>query len=130
MDEYNKFLRMSLDYKQAREDRHKDISRSQLYKMTKKKLETTMIGALSTVEECFGFLWGFNESDMELTPEQKHMHEIFNDARAKILDRGNTQIRNLESDFLSYDISKKKNFITLPVMNNLEGDTNDGKEID
>ena len=58
------------------------------------------------------------------------MHEIFNDARAKILDRGNTQIRNLEAEFLNYDISKKKNFITLPVMNNLEGDTNDGKEID
>ena len=48
----------------------------------------------------------------------------------KILDRGNTQIRNLESEFVNYDITKKKKYmITLPVVNEIreEGDQNEGE---
>jgi hypothetical protein len=74
-----------------------------------------MIGALSTIEEHFGFLWGFELPEDQLTPEQKHVKSIFEDVRAKILDRGNTQIRSLESEFVNYEISKKKYFINLPV---------------
>ena len=71
MEDYNKFLKDSIDYKKSRED--------------------------------------------QLTPEQKHVKSIFEDIRAKILDRGNTQIRSLESEFVNYEISKKKYFINLPV---------------
>ena len=56
----NNFLQKSLDLKQAREERYKDISRDKLFKAAKKKIQTTMIGALSTIEEQFGFLWGFD----------------------------------------------------------------------
>ena len=45
MDEYNKFLQQSLEYKKAREDRYKDVSRDRLFRVAKKKIETTMIGA-------------------------------------------------------------------------------------
>ena len=45
----------------------------------------------------------------------------------KILDRGNTQIRNLESEFVNYEISKKKYFINLPVAKPT-GDQDDRKE--
>ena len=111
----NNFLQKSLDLKKVREDRYKDVSRDKLFKASKKKIQTTMIGALSTIEEHFGFLWGFELSDDDLTPEQKHVKSIFEDVRAKILDRGNTQIRSLESEFVNYEISRKKYFINLPV---------------
>ena len=115
MEDYNKFLKDSIDYKKSREDRYKEVSKDALFKASKKKIQTTMIGALSTIEEHFGFLWGFEISEDQLTPEQKHVKSIFEDIRAKILDRGNTQIRSLESEFVNYEISKKKDFITLPV---------------
>ena len=67
----NKFLQKSLDLKQAREERYKDISRDKLFKASKKKIQTTMIGSLSTIEEQFGFLWGFDILESERTPEQK-----------------------------------------------------------
>ena len=86
-----------------------------------------MIGALSTVEEHFGFLWGFEIPDDQLTPEQKHVKSIFEDVRAKILDRGNTQIRSLESEFVNYEISKKKYFINLPMAKN-QGEEDDRKK--
>tara|TARA_B100000214_G_scaffold73309_1_gene49204 strand:+ start:992 stop:1363 length:372 start_codon:yes stop_codon:yes gene_type:complete len=111
----NKFLQKSLDLKQAREERYKDISRDKLFKASKKKIQTTMIGSLSTIEEQFGFLWGFDIPESERTVEQKKIHEIYEDTRAKILDRGNTQIRNLETEFINYDITRKKHFINLPI---------------
>jgi|TARA_B100000963_G_C22503670_1_gene615006 hypothetical protein len=115
MEDYNKFLKESIDYKKSREDRYREVSKDALFKASKKKIQTTMIGALSTIEEHFGFLWGFELSDDDLTPEQKHVKSIFEDVRAKILDRGNTQIRSLESEFVNYEISRKKYFINLPV---------------
>ena len=121
----NKFLQKSLDLKQAREERYKDISRDKLFKASKKKIQTTMIGALSTIEEQFGFLWGFDISESERTPEQKKIHDIYEDIRAKILDRGNTQIRLLETEFINYDITRKKHFINLP-MAQPKGDSDGG----
>jgi hypothetical protein len=115
MDDYNNFLKKSLDLKAARESRNKEVSRDKLFKMSKKKIQTTMIGALSTIEENFGFLWGLSISEGERSEEQKKIQELYEDARAKILDRGNTQIRNLESEFINYDITRKKYLINLPV---------------
>ena len=74
-----------------------------------------MIGALSTLENSFGFLWGLNIEEEDKTPEQKKIYEIYEEARSQILDRGNTQIRNLESEFVNYEIVRKKHYITLPV---------------
>ena len=76
-EEYNKFLKQSLDLKSAREERHRDVSRDKLFKAAKKK--------------------------------------IYEEARAQILDRGNTQIRNLDSEFVNYEIVRKKHYISLPV---------------
>ena len=73
----------------------------------------------------FGFLWGFGDNNTELSEEQKHMKEIFEEVRAKILDRGNTQIREIELEFVNYEISRKKFYIKLPVQNP-EGEQNDG----
>lgn len=127
MEDYNKFLKDSIDYKKSREDRYKEVSKDALFKASKKKIQTTMIGALSTIEEHFGFLWGFELPEEQLTPEQKHVKSIFEDVRAKILDRGNTQIRSLESEFVNYEISKKKYFINLPIAKN-QGEEDDRKK--
>ena len=127
MEDCNKFLKDSLDYKRSREDRYKEVSKDSLFKASKKKIQTTMIGALSTIEEHFGFLWGFELPEEQLTPEQKHVKSIFEDVRAKILDRGNTQIRSLESEFVNYEISKKKYFINLPMAKN-QGEEDDRKK--
>lgn len=123
--EYDKFIKNSLKYKNARDQRSKDVSHDSLLKQAKKKIQTTMIGSLSDIENYFGFLWGFGDNNTELSEEQKHMKEIFEEVRAKILDRGNTQIREIELEFVNYEISRKKFYIKLPVQNP-EGEQNDG----
>ena len=47
MDE--KFLKKSLDYRSTREERYKDLSKDKLFTVAVKKIQTTMIGALSTL---------------------------------------------------------------------------------
>lgn len=119
----NNFLKQSLDLRAARESRTKEISKDKLFKAAKKKIQTTMIGALSTLEEGFGFLWGMGIPEDQRTEEQRKIQELYEDIRAKILDRGNTQIRNLEVEFVNYDITRKKYLINLPVVNRTqEGD--------
>ena len=98
MDDYNALLKQSLDLKGKRQEKYKELSKDRLYKIAKKKIQTTMIGALDTIEKSFGFLW---ESDEELTNEQ---------------DRGNTQMRNLEAEMTQYDISWNRHTINLPVI--------------
>jgi hypothetical protein len=110
MDDFSNYLRKSFDLKQKKEERQKELSRDRLLGAAKKKIQTTMIGSLSSLEQHFGFLW---ESENP-TPEQKQLKNIFEDLRSEILDRGNTQIRNLENEFQNYDISWKKYTINLP----------------
>lgn len=124
--DYNNFLKKSINLKNIREERRKEVSKDSLFKSCKKKIQTTMIGALDTIEKKFGFLWSF-ESEEELTTEQKQMKDIYDEIRATILDRGNTQIRNLEAEFSGYEVQKKRYQINLPVSNDSnQGDNQDG----
>ena len=77
-----------------------------------KKIQTTMIGALSTIEENLGFLW---ESD-EQPPEQKQiMKDIYDKVRSQILDKGNHQARNIDAELAQYDVKWLKYQVTMPV---------------
>ena len=111
---YAEMVRKSESYKSDKANKSKEVSKERLLKISKKKIQTTMIGALSTVEKHFGFLWG-HESSEPLSPEQEHLKEIYNEVRSEILDRGNNQARNLETEFAAYDINWLRYKITLPV---------------
>ena len=127
-ESYAELVRKSEKYKTDRSDKQKEASKERLLRVSKKKIQTTMIGALSSVEKHLGFLWG-HESSEPLTPEQKHLKEVYELVRSEILDRGNNQGRNLETEFMNYDINYLKYQITLPVkpLNKIEGDTPDGE---
>jgi hypothetical protein len=83
-------------FKGKREDKEKHLARERLYNNCVKRINTTMIGAIATIEECMG------------------TGKDFDAVRSKILDKGNNQIRILSSDFDQYDI-KFKNSVTLPI---------------
>ena len=113
-DSYAELVRKSEKYKTDKTNKYKEVSKDRLLKISKKKIETTMIGALSTIEKHFGFLWG-HESGEALTPEQEHVKQLFDEVRSEILDRGNNQARNLEAEFNNYEINWLRYQITLPV---------------
>jgi hypothetical protein len=64
-----------------------------------KRIETTMIGALSRFEQSFGGQWGhFKGEDEELTEAEEKLEDLWSYTRNSILDHGNKQIRALASD--------------------------------
>ena len=123
MDDYNQLLKKTLDLRSKREDKFKDMSKNRLYEISRKKIQTTMIGALDSIEKSFGFLWQTTEGDM--SAEQQELKKIFESTRSEILDRGNTQMRNLQTEFINYDITGKKYSLNLPVVKK-EGEEKDG----
>ena len=69
-----------------------------------KRIETTMIGALSRFEESFGKQWGhFKTEDEELTEKEAALEDLWSHTRNSILDHGNKQIRALASDIRKHN---------------------------
>jgi hypothetical protein len=114
MDNYNDIVRQQSEYKKVRDEKYRHDSKDRLSKILKKKVETTMIGALSSIEEHFGFLWS---GKSELTPEQQMMYDIYQRVRSEILDKGNAQARNIDAELNQYDVKWLKYSITIPVKN-------------
>jgi hypothetical protein len=60
----------------------------------KKRLQTTMIGAIYEFEENFGYLWGMDKDENEpLTDKEQRFLGQWEDARNRILNKGNNQLR-------------------------------------
>jgi hypothetical protein len=104
------------DYRKIRESKYKADSKDRLSKILKKKIQTTMIGALSTIEENFGFLWN-NESGQPLSKDQLALKELYNKVRSEILDRGNSQARNIDAELAQYEVEWTRYQMKMPVIN-------------
>ena len=106
---------MDNDYKKIRDAKYKQDSKDRLSKILKKKIQTTMIGALSTIEENFGFLW--NNEENPSSEQEKLMKELYNKVRSEILDRGNNQARNIDAELSQYEVEWTRYQIKMPVIN-------------
>lgn len=113
MADFNDLIRQQAEYKEVRQEKFKNDSRVRLSKILKKKVETTMIGALSSIEEHFSFLW--TPTQGEMTPEQQIMFDTFQKVRSEILDKGNTQSRNVDAELSQYDIKWLRYNAVIPV---------------
>lgn len=63
-----------------------------------KRFQTTMIGALFEFEKSFGYLWGQNKEDNELTDKEIEFGELWDYVRNKVLNNGNNQLRKTLAD--------------------------------
>ena len=110
--DFDNLIRKRSEYKSIRDDKYKTDSKERLSKILKKKVETTMIGALSSIEEHFAFLWS---QEGETSPEAKVMYDLFQKVRSEILDKGNTQARNVDAELSQYEIKWLRYNMEIPV---------------
>jgi transcription termination factor Rho len=115
MENFDDLIKNQVEYKNVREQKYKSDSKERLTKILKKKVQTTMIGALSSVEEHFGFLW---DSDSEMSEQQRLMYDLYQKLRSEILDKGNTQARNIDAELSQYDIKWLRYSVNIPVKEN------------
>lgn len=93
---------------------YKEKSKERLLKIGQSKIRTTMIGAIASMEKNFGHLW--NHGGEPRTQEEEELRDAFEDFRSEVLDKGNAQIRNLETELSNYDVNWLRWSITLPVV--------------
>ena len=73
-----------------------------------------MIGSLSAFEKYFG----------EILEQNEELQDLYNRARSEILDKGNYQLRNIDSDFKNFIVKEKlRHYEFRPV--NTQEDQND-----
>lgn len=95
---------MGAKMQQAREERFLEQSRLRLEKIVSTKVRTAFIGALAAFEDVFGFLWGHDYPDNELTAEQVNMGELWERARTNVLNNGNTQLRSVRNEIANQTV--------------------------
>jgi len=94
------------------EEEYKKTSREKLKKIACSKIRTTMIGALDIIEKALSL----DEDDgSEAYAATRRLYEKI---RQDILDKGNTQIRNLESEFEQYEVKWLRYTLNLRVKEN------------
>lgn len=85
-------------------NKHQD----KIIKDTETRMRTIMIGALSRIEDTFGYLW--NHGDEPETANQKLFSDKWENLRLELLNHGNNQIR-LAADDLRYFFDKQDKYI-------------------
>lgn len=120
MDDFERMRKEKADYKAKREEKYRADSKSRLTKIVGQKVRTTMVGALSSVEEHFGFLWDGEDE------QSQSMKQIFETLRSEILDKGNTQVRNAEAELGQYDVKWLKYQVVIPFQRIEKGEEEDG----
>jgi hypothetical protein len=123
MENFDDLIRQQSEYKSVREDKFRQDSRDRLSKILKKKVETTMIGALSSIEDHFAFLW--TSKDGGMSPEQKIMYDTFQKVRSEVLDKGNTQSRNVDAELAQYEVKWLRYQTSMPVISRKTGEEQD-----
>ena len=83
-------------------------SNEQLQRHIKKKIKTTMIGALAKFEEYFGHLWGHDKPDNEITDDQREMGDVWEEVRTEVLNNGNHQSRAAMEEIGQYTVKFNK----------------------
>lgn len=119
MDDFKKIQQTASNYKITRDQKFKEDSRDRLSKILKKKIQTTMIGALSSIEENFSFLW--NNDDVSEN-DKIIMENLYQKVRSEILDKGNNQARNIDAELSQYDVQWLRYSVKIPMVKSQKED--------
>ena len=92
----------------------KEKSKDRLKAAVQKRIKTTMIGSISSIEKIFGDLWG-HECEFR-TAEQEELYQVFVELRTEILDNGNLQIRSFENDLQAYEVEWTGYHLEIPIL--------------
>ena len=106
---------MGQDFKQQVEEQRKiNAHRRSLYAQNRlkqniaRKIKTTMIGAIASIEDAFGFLWGIDKDEEDLTKEEMEYRDSWEIARTEILNKGNKQLRIAMEEISEYTMEWNK----------------------
>jgi len=129
MDEFARMKQQVEKRVTESQKKYREESKRRLEGIVEKKIRTGFIGAISAVEDFFGFLWG--DDNVALTEDQKKLVELlqrqgfdydyferlWQNARTQALNNGNNQIRAIRQELNQYTVNWERYQVQLPVKN-------------
>jgi len=119
-DQFLEFRKKSNERRTSRDEKYKDNSKRRLLNVIKKKFDTTIIGALAAFEDQFGEMWGHGLPEDQLDEDQLYWKEAWMEARAKVLDNGNANLRAAQNEIAQYTLSWNRYVTNFQLRNNEE----------
>lgn len=111
-DKFEAAQRMSDLSKQRRQEEYLRKSHNALKNLIKRRLTTTFIGGLDSIEQRLGYLWGQHKPFDELNDREKVFYQLWKQLRKEILDKGNLQTKLalrevdlFEVELLDYEVN-------------------------
>jgi hypothetical protein len=104
--DFDAMMRRKKDMELKRQKVKAQASKDRLVDKVEKRIKTSFIGALDSVETHLSCLWETNGSDM--SPAQVEMYDIYQKIRKEILDKGNQQVREFKGDLENFDVNFKQ----------------------
>lgn len=118
--DFSEFRQNSRDKRTRKDEKYKDNSKRRLLNTLKKKFDTTIIGSLAAFEEQFGELWGHGTPEEKLDEDQIYWRDAWMEARAKVLDNGNANLRAAQNEISQYTLSWNRYVTNFQLRNNEE----------
>lgn len=114
-DKLEKVVNHMKNQKVAACDNYKFQSKRRLQKSIETKINTTMIGAISAIEQKFGDLWGQGKPVSQLNDLEREMLTLKEELRTAILNNGNAQKRAAVVEIDQYEIEWNRHHMDMHV---------------
>jgi hypothetical protein len=119
-DKFKQVANYREQHKLSSRENYQNQSRRRLQKIVETKINTTMIGSISAIEQKFGKLWGQGKPASQLTDQELEMLALKDELRTEILNLGNNQKRAAVAEINQYDVEWKRHHMDLHVMERRE----------
>lgn len=129
-DKLQRMISQREAHKLTGEENYRQQSRKRLQKAMETKINTTMIGAISAVEQKLGFLWGQGKPTADLNDSELAMLALKDELRTEILNNGNNQKRAAVAEISQYEIEWKRHHMDLHVAERRRAEESDQDQED
>lgn len=119
---FNEASKLRKEAEEKNKVNYQKISNNRLSKNIEKKIRTTFIGDINTVEKYFGELWGHGKDYKDLTESEKRERKVWDACRKEMLDKGNNELRAANSEISQYTIEWNRFHQSLPVIGGMDNE--------
>lgn len=113
---FGKVSKLREEAKKKNEAIYRKSSSNKLAKNIEKKIRTTFIGDINTVEKYFGELWGHGKEYKDLTEAEKRERKVWDACRKEMLDKGNNELRAAQAEISEYTVEWNRFHKDLPFL--------------
>lgn len=117
---FGKMARLRKESEEKNKILYRKTSANKLAKNVEKKIRTTFIGDINTVEKYFGELWGHGKEYKDLTEAEKRERKVWDACRKEMLDKGNNELRAANAELSEYTIEWNRFHKDLPFIGGQE----------